>query len=44
MKRILAVMALLATVGAPALAAYPERPVRIIIGFPRAGRSTPLRG
>ncbi|MPS27401.1 tripartite tricarboxylate transporter substrate binding protein [Pigmentiphaga sp.] len=37
MKRILAVMALLATVGAPALAAYPERPVRIIIGFPPGG-------
>ncbi|MBN9475523.1 MAG: hypothetical protein ABS43_31935 [Bordetella sp. SCN 67-23] len=37
MKRILAVMALMVVTGAPALAAYPERPVRIIIGFPPGG-------
>ncbi|MEK7948377.1 tripartite tricarboxylate transporter substrate binding protein [Pigmentiphaga sp. YJ18] len=37
MKRILAVMALIVVAGAPALAAYPERPVRIIIGFPPGG-------
>ena len=39
MKRLLALMALAAALGLPAVAEYPEKPVKIVIGVPPGGAS-----